>query len=139
MKYITKNLIIHSVIFLLTSFLFRYLISWSLTNSYFNGVWIIAMFYFLALVIMIWRFSILDKKHLPLYDLGFRFHLATFLVWLSVSHIWFAFGSISVHEHIMQLHISSLVWLITLAIHFSIYLLTRKKSLNGLKKTEIFD
>jgi L-asparagine transporter-like permease len=139
MKYITKNLLIHSVIFLLASFLFRYLMSWSLSKGYFNGVWIVSAVYFLTLTVMIWRFSILDKKHLPLYDLGFRFHVATFLVWLLVSLIWFEFGSISAHEHIIQVYIASIIWLVVLLIHFIVYRLTRKKSFKGLKKSDIFD
>lgn len=139
MKYITKNLLIHSVIFLLASFLFRYLMSWSLSNGYFNGVWIVSAVYFLTLTVMIWRFSILDKKHLPLYDLGFRFHVATFIVWLLVSLIWFEFGSISAHEHIIQVYIASIIWLAVLLINFIVYRLTRKKSFKGLKKSDIFD
>jgi L-asparagine transporter-like permease len=139
MKYITKNLLIHSVIFLLASFLFRYLMSWSLSKGYFNGVWIVSAVYFLTLTVMIWRFSILDKKHLPLYDLGFRFHVATFIVWLLVSLIWFEFGSISAHEHIIQVYIASIIWLVILLIHFIVYRLTRKKSFKGLKKSDIFD
>jgi len=139
MKYITKNLVIHSVIFLFASFLFRYLISWSLTNSHFHGVWMVSAVYFISLTVMIWRFSILDKKHLPLYDLGFRFHVATFFIWLLVSHIWFEFGSISPHEEIIQLNVSSVIWLIILVIHFIVYRLTRKKSFKGLKKSDIFE
>lgn len=139
MKYFTKNLLIHSAILLLTSFLFRYLISWSLSNNYFTGVWVIASIYCTSVYIMIWRFSILDQKHLPFYDLGFRFHLATYLIWLLVSYIWFSVGSISTHEHINQVHISGLYWLIALVMHFLIYLFTRKKSFKGLKKSEIFD
>lgn len=139
MKYITKNLVIHSVIFLLSSFLFRYLISWSLTNNHFHGVWIVSAIYFISLTVMIWRFSVLDKKHLPLYDLGLRFHVATFFIWFLVSLIWFEFGSISTHEHIIQVYIASVIWLVILLIHFIMYRLTRKKSFKGLKKSEIFD
>jgi|AntAceMinimDraft_12_1070368.scaffolds.fasta_scaffold233873_1 hypothetical protein len=139
MKYITKNLVIHAVIFLLASFLFRYLISLSLSNGYFSGVWIVAAVYFLSLTLMIWKFSILDKKHLPLYDLGFRFHVATYIVWVFASYTWFMFGNLSTHENMIQLHISSIIWFVILGVHFAIFRLTRKKSFKGLKKSEIFD
>jgi hypothetical protein len=58
---------------------------------------------------------------------------------LLVSHIWFEFGSISPHEEIIQLNVSSVIWLIILVIHFIVYRLTRKKSFKGLKKSDIFE
>lgn len=138
-KYITTNLVIHALILVLTSFLFRFLISWTLSNEYFIGVWTVASLYSISVYIMVWKLSVLDRKILPIYDLGFRFHFVTYIVWVLVSYIWFTFGSISTYEHIEQVHITTLYWLIALFFHFCIYLLTRKKSIKGLKKSEIFD
>lgn len=139
MKFLTKNLVIHSVIFLIASFLFRYLISWSLISEYFNGVWIVAAAYFVSVFVLTWWFSILDKEQLPYYDVGFRFHLATFVIWLLVSHLWFAYGKLSPHEHIIQLHISSAIWAVFVLIHFVAFWVTRKNAIKGLKKTDLFE
>lgn len=138
-KYITKILLIHAFILSVISIVFRFLISWSLTNDYFIRVWFIAGIYCLTVYFLIWKLSILDKKNLPFYDLGFRFHLITYLIWVLISYFWFMYGNISSHEHINQVHISTLYWLLTLIVHFCIYLVSRKKSIKGLKKTEIFD
>ncbi|MGB1318780.1 MAG: hypothetical protein ACPG5W_11255, partial [Flavobacteriales bacterium] len=128
-----------SIILLITSILFRYLLSWSLSNSYFTGVWIVAALYFVSVYVLVWRFSIQDKKHLPVFDLGFRFHLVTYLIWVLVSYAWFLFGDVSEHEHILQLHISSIIWGVLIAIHFSVFWINRKKGLKGLDRTEIFE
>ena len=138
-KYITKNLLIHAFVLAISSFLFRVFISWALSNEYFTGVWFIAALYCLSVYLLIWKFSVLDKKILPIYDLGFRFHLVTYIVWVVISYLWFSFGNISSHENMNQVHISSLYWLLTLIVHFCIYLFSRRKTIKGLKKTEIFD
>jgi len=139
MKLISKNLLIFSGILFFLTVVFRYFLSSMLQNHLFNEAWMLSIIYGIIVFISGWIFGKKDKWHLPLYDIGFRFHLATYLICNSLAEIWHIAGFQSQYEKIKVVHITAIVWGIFLLIHFILYLLTRKNAIEGIKKTEIFE
>lgn len=86
-----------------------------------------------------WVFGKRDNLNLPLYDVGFRFHLATYVICNLIGEIWYLLDLQSDYEKIRTIHLTALFWGIGLLIHFIIYLITRKDAIKGIKKSEIFE
>lgn len=139
MKFVTKNLIYYAVLFLIGATVFRYSLSYFLGNHAYNLVWMTAIIYFFSNFIVGWFFGKRDYESLPLYDIGFRFHFVTYLLFNSVSIAWFLFGFQSQYESIRPVYLTALFWGIGLLIHFILYLFVRKNAINGLNKEEIFE
>lgn len=79
MKTITKNLIAFSIGLIVLTIAFRFSLSSMLQNRLFSSVWIVATIYGILIFIIGWIFGKKDKLYLPLYDIGFRFHLVHIL------------------------------------------------------------
>lgn len=139
MKMITKNLLLFSFFMGLGAVIFRYLMSAFLSESAFESVWVLAAVYFFYNFLIGWYYGKKDYESLPLYDVGFRFHTATFFIFNFVSFLWFFSGAHSVNESVDQLYYMALFWGIGLAVHFILYMLARKKTIKGLNKEELFD
>lgn len=139
MKAFTKNLILFSIGALVLTILFRYSLSTMLRKELFEHIWLITILYALSMFILGWFFGKRDRQTLPLYDIGFRFHLATFIICNLIAELWFLMGLQSDYEKIRVVHLTIIIWGIVLLIHFFFYLITRKNSIKGLKKSEIFE
>jgi len=139
MKTITKNLIAFSIGLVVLTIAFRFSLSTMLQNRLFGSVWIIATIYGILIFIIGWIFGKKDKQTLPLYDIGFRFHVATYLICNLIAEIWFLLGLQSDCEKIKSVHFTVVFWGVGLLIHYILYLITRKNAINGIKKTEIFE
>ena len=139
MKAITKNLVLFSIALIILTVLFRFALSTMLQNKLFTSVWILAALYGIIIFIIGWVFGKKDKQTLPLYDIGFRFHLATYLICNLIAEIWYFVGLQSDYEKIKSVHLTVIFWGIGLLIHFIIYLITRKNAIKGIKKSEIFE
>ncbi|WP_134088094.1 hypothetical protein [Olivibacter sp. XZL3] len=86
-----------------------------------------------------WFFGRKDANFLPLYDIGFRFHLATYVIYHGISLLWFALALNAKQETIDSLYRSLLLWGFFLAIHFIFYLRTRKDTIKNLSKDDLFE
>ena len=139
MKSLTKNLIYFAIFFFIGVIVFRYSLSYYIENQLFNATIIIAVIYFLYNFGIGWFFGKKDHESLPLYDIGFRFHFVTYLLFNIMSILWFQLGLNSHYESIRVVYITALFWGIGLLIHFILYLFARKNSINGLNKNEIFE
>ena len=139
MKALTKNLLYYAISFLIGALVFRYSLSYFLETQSFNLVWIIAITYCFFNFLIGWFFGKRDYELLPLYDIGFRFHFVTYLIFNIVSVSWFLFGFHSDFENIRIVYITALFWGIGLLIHFIFYLIARKNSIMGINKEEIFE
>lgn len=139
MKTLTKNLLYFAFLFFIGAIVFRYSLSHFLENHSYNLVWIIAVFYFFFNFMIGWFFGKRDYESLPLFDLGFRFHFVTYLIFNIVSILWFSFGFHSQFENIRIVYIIAFFWGLGLFVHLIFYLIARKNSLNGLNKEEIFE
>jgi hypothetical protein len=76
---------------------------------------------------------------LPIYDIGFRFHLVTYLTHNIVSVVWFKIGFESRYENMSIIYTTALIWSVFLIMHFLYYLSARKSSIKNLKKNELFE
>lgn len=129
----------YMMLFLIGTVTFRYSLSSVLESHALAMVWIIAVVYFLFNFFIGWVFGKRDYDTLPLYDIGFRFHFATYLLFNSVSVLWFLLGFQSHTENIRISYITAIIWGVFLAIHFVFYMITRKNAILGMKKSEIFE
>jgi len=139
MKALTKNIVLFSIALTILTVLFRFSLSTTLQNLQFSGVWMIAALYAIIAFILGWIFGKRDNLILPLYDIGFRFHLATYLICNLIAEIWFLLGLQSDYEKIKSVHLTIIFWGIGLLIHLIIYLITRKNAIKGLDKSDIFE
>ena len=139
MKSITINQLKFAVSLLLLTILFRFALSASLNDMQFTWVWVIAGLYALSVFITAWIIGKMDYETLPLYDIGFKFHLITYLTCNLIAELWFLFGFQSRFENIKTVHYTALFWGIGLILHFIIFLYTRKDSIKGIEKSEIFE
>ncbi len=139
MKLFTVNQLKFAACLFLLTVAFRYELSNLLETSQFNWVWVLAAAYAILIFAVAWIFGKKDYESLPLYDVGFRFHLTTYVLCNLIAEIWFYLGLQSKHENIRIIHITAIAWGFGLLIHFLIFLFTRKDAIKGIEKSEIFE
>lgn len=139
MKQLTNNLLKYATSFALLTLVFRFALSASLESNETTLIWISAFLYGILAFIAGWIFGSRDNKSLPLFDVGFRFHFTTYLIFGIISELWFVFGFQSKDETISTVHWTLVLWGFFILIHLVIYLITRKKTIEGLDKSDIFD
>lgn len=139
MKTITKNLMYFAIFFFIGAIVFRYFLSVNIENHSYYLLWITAVCYFSFNFSIGWFFGKRDYESLPLYDVGFRFHFVTYLLFNIIAVLWFSLGFHSQFESIGSVYAIALFWGIGLLIHFIFYLIARKNTIKGLNKEEIFE
>jgi len=139
MKYFTKNLIIFSVLLTVITIVFRYALSALLQSQHFSIVWFLTVFYALLIFALGWIFGKRDRLAFAWYDIGFRFHFNTYVICNAIALVWFTMNFQSSYERIGSVYSTILYWGIGLLIHFIIYLYTRRYSIKGIQKSELFE
>lgn len=136
---LTKNLLTFAWVTLLLTIIFRAGLSTAITNKMTIAIILCAIIY----AILMWfngrYFGKKDYEYLPLYDVGFRFHLSTFIAHNTVSLLWFVFAFESKYENIKVIYITALIWLFFLILHFLYFLSIRKSSIKNLDKDNLFE
>ena len=92
MKKLTRNLMFFALGLTILTILFRFGLSYLLQSQQFSNVWLLAVLYGIIVFIMGWIFGKKERLSLPLYDIGFRFHLATYIICNSIAELWFYFS-----------------------------------------------
>jgi len=138
MKFVTKNLTYFAVVSTALTLVFRFALSALLAKecSYY---FIPAILYSLSMTAAGWFFGRKDGRELPIYDVGFRFHLATYVQYFVATSVWFLLGFNAEVEKWESKLITALVWGFFLAVHFIFYLIFKKRAIDGLKKKDLFD
>lgn len=140
MKYfITKNLVCFAGSASLLGILFRFGLSYAIENQYFTLIVFLAVAYFVAMFVTGWYFGKKDHENLPIYDIGFRFHLFTYVIFFAIAFSWFLLNFNAQQESIVAVSRTALIWGFFILIHFGLYLWTRRKTINGLDKEELFE
>lgn len=139
MKLITSNLLKFAGTATLLAVIFRFCLSFGIENHSNLMIFLCALLYFLTMFYTGWYFGKKDYEHLPLYDVGFRFGLTTFLIHNLVSELWFIFGFNSNLESIKSVHNTAIIWGIFLLFHFIYFLWTRKRTIDHLSKDDLFE
>jgi|SaaInlStandDraft_1057018.scaffolds.fasta_scaffold18744_4 hypothetical protein len=136
---ITPNLIKFTLVTIILTILFRIGLSTSITNGMMIAVILSAIIYAISMWINGSYFGRKEYEYLPIYDIGFRFHLSTFIAHNLISLLWFVFGFESKYENINVIYITALIWSVLLIIHFVYYLSVRKSSIKNLDKEDLFE
>jgi hypothetical protein len=139
MKAITKNLIYFSIFFFIGAIIFRFGLSYFLQEHAYTLVWILAGSYFLFNFLIGWIFGKRDYESLPLFDVGFRFHFVTYILYNSVALAWFYMELQAPTEKVGSVYITALTWGVLLLMHFVLYLYAQKQSIKGINRDEIFE
>ncbi len=136
---ITPNLLKFTLATIILTIIFRIGLSTSITNKMTLAVILCSVFY----GILMWfngnYFGRKEYEYLPIYDIGFRFHLSTFLAHNLISILWFVFAFESKYENIIIIYITTLIWSAFLIIHMIYYLSVRKSSIKNLDKKDLFE
>ncbi|CAM1347000.1 hypothetical protein [Tenacibaculum insulae] len=136
---ITNNLLKFTLGTIILTILFRIVLSTSITNKMTLGVIICAIVYGILMWFNGRYFGRKEYEYLPIYDIGFRFHLFTFLAHNLVSVLWFVFAFESKYENIKVIYITALIWSVFLIMHLIYYLSVRKSSIKNLDKENLFE
>ena len=139
MKPLTKNLVYFSIFFFIGAVVFRYCLSNCIENRNTQLLWVIPLSYFVFNLFIGRHFGKRDYETLPFYDIAFRFHLATYIIFNGVSVLWFFMHFNSHFEDIGAVLITAALWGIGLLLHFISYLVAGKRTINGIDKADIFE
>ncbi len=139
-KYITPPYLGFTATALLLTVAVRFCISTFLDLHAFEAAIFSSFVYGILIFAAGWWFGSRDAKHLPVYDIGFRFHLTTFVVYLGISYLWFALGFNSPMDKVSDiLSLTVIVWGIAVFVHFVFFLSLRRRSIRGLDKKKLFE
>ena len=139
MKAVTPYLLQFALTAALLTIVFRYALSYVLENELHDAVMLSSAMYGAFMFTAGWIYGKKDSEYLPIFDLGVRFHLATFLVHHVISMSWVGLGFGSKHESIATLSMIAGYWSIFLVIHFIVYLTARKRTITSLDREDIFE
>lgn len=119
--------------------IFRFFLSYEIENKMNIMIVATAILYGIFMFIAGTYFGKKDAAYFPIYDVGFRTHLATYIICNAIGELWFIFGFNSTYETIGVIHATAIIWGIILVIHFIYFLVTRKKTINNLSKKDLFE
>ena len=139
MKTITPYLLKFALTATILTIIFRYFLSYGIENHSTTIIGVSAVTYGAAMFISGWFFGRKDGEYLPIFDVGFRFHLTTYIVHNGISLLWIGLNFGSKYESINLPIMIAIYWGVTLLFHFILYLWARKNSINNLDKEDIFD
>ncbi len=123
----------------LLTIIFRLVLSYGIENELFLVVALSSVSYGALMFVSGWVFGMKDGEYLPIFDIGFRFHLCTYIIHNSISLLWIALGFGSKAESISIPMMVSAYWGIFLLIHLIFYIIARKRSIDSLDKDDIFE
>ena len=136
---ITKSLIQFITVTTFLTVIFRISLSEFLNEQLWSFVFIPPLIYFILMYVSGRYFGIKEYKYLPIGDLGFRFHVSTFIVFLIVSYLMYYLGYMSNSEPRGILDITISIWGIFLIIHMILFFKSKNDNIMGINKEDIFD
>jgi hypothetical protein len=139
MKTLTPSLRRFAIVAILLTFSFRIALSTLLWSRHYNFVMPIAILFAVLMFIAGRYYGQKDQAYLPIFDIGFRFHLVTFLQFNLVSFAWQLFGNPSVHEPISILYWTLTYWGLVLACHFYYYRQVKKSTIKDIHRDDLFE
>ena len=136
---ITKPLVQFIVVTTLLTILFRISLSELLKEQLWNFVLIPPIIYFILMYVSGRFFGIKEFEYLPIGDIGFRFHVSTFIVFFAVSYLMYFLKYMSNSEPRGILDITLLIWGLLLFTHFIFYQKFKRNNIKGISKEDIFE
>lgn len=139
MKTITPYLLRFALIVTPLTIVFRYFLSYGIENQSRIIITVSAVTYGLLMFVLGWYFGRKDGEYLPIFDVGFRFHLTTYLIHNGISLLWIGLGLGSRYENLNLSMMVTIYWGIFLLLHFIFYIWARKNSIDSLNKEDLFE
>ena len=136
---ITPNLLKFTLTTILLTILFRLALSSFITSKMTFALIFSSIVYGILMWVNGNYFGRKEYEYLPIYDVGFRFHLSTFLAHNIVSILWFVFGFQSKFESIRIIYMTAGIWSIFLLIHLIYYVSVRRSTINDLDREDLFE
>ena len=136
---ITKPLVQFILVTTLLTILFRISLSELLNKQLWNLVFIPPVIYFILMYVSGRNFGIKEYEYLPIGDIGFRFHVSTFIVFFTVSYSMYYLEYMSNSEPRDILDTTLFIWGTLLFTHFVFYQKSRRNNIKGINKEDIFE
>jgi len=135
----TPYLLRFALVAIVLTIVFRYFLSYGIESRTTGVIVLSAIGYGVGMFFAGWHFGKKDGEFLPIADVGFRFHLTTYIVHNVLSELWFVAGFNSRYEKISTIHAITACWGVFLLLHLVFYLWARKRSIDGLRKEDLFE
>ncbi len=139
MKIFTPYLLWFALTVVVLTVVFRYFLSYGIEVGSRPVVIVSATLYGFLMFGSGWFFGHKDSDYLPIYDIGFRFHLTTYVVHNAITLLWLGLGFGSQYEDLTFSVMVIIYWGILLLIHLIFFLCSRKNSIKNLDKKELFE
>ncbi len=139
MKTITPYLLRFALAAIILTILFRYFLSYGIEHRASTTIAIAAITYAVLMFVSGFYYGKKDGEYLPIFDIGFRFHLATYIIHNGITLLWIGLNFGSKYENLNLPIMIALYWGVILFIHLIFYLWARKNSINHLDKQDIFE
>ncbi len=136
---ITTNLIKFALATIFLTLVFRFALSYGIETKSNLISFLAASFYAISMFISGWFFGKKEYEYLPIHDMGFRFHLCTFLIHSIVSELWFLLKFNATRESVVFIHYYVAIWLTLLITHYTIFVWSRKHAIKNLDKEDLFE
>lgn len=121
----------------IVTFLFRYILNLCIGIESVFATILCSIVYFFIMFLIGWYFGSKEAKETDIHDIGFRFHLVTFILCIGIGFISYHIGWNT--ESLISMKIAAISWGIGLLIHFFFYIIAQKNSIKGYAKDEIFE
>lgn len=137
MKILTFRLVQFAVAALFITVLFRYALHISIGAGNWVGNSLCSIVYFVLMFFIGWYFGKKDYADNGIHDIGFRFHITTYIVCIGLGFLLYYVGWNT--ETPGSMAITALSWGIGLLVHFILFLMEQKRTIKGYAKDEIFE
>lgn len=138
MKIFTRQLIIFALLMAVYTLAFRIGLSYCIGHKAWVLLGLSSLVYGGTIFFTAFFLGKSDAQENPFFDLGLRFHVTSYLIWGAVSIGWFYLGYPHRYEYVNHILYPLLYWGFILILHTSIFLITRKYTIRGIRKDEIF-
>lgn len=115
---------------------FRYVLNLCIGMNSVLGVVLCSVVYFCLMFLAGWYFGGKDLVENEIHDIGFRYHLVTYILCIGLGYAAYYIGWHC--QSLQSLAITAISWGIGLFIHFVFFLFEQKKTIRGYAKDEIF-
>lgn len=116
--------------------LFQCVLNLCLEESWVIGTMVCAIVYGSLMYLLVWYFGKKDVIENGIHDIGFRFHLVTYILCNGIGYGAYYLGWNAASFKAMAF--AAMFWGIGLLVHFILFLIEQKKTIKGYAKEELF-
>ncbi|MBR3757600.1 MAG: hypothetical protein IKK62_04130 [Bacteroidaceae bacterium] len=136
MKALTIRLGQFAICALVLTVLFRYALNLCIDANSTIGTTTSSIVYGGFMFLIGWYFGKKDANENEIHDIGFRFHLVTYILCIGIGYGVYHLGWNA--ESLRAMTITAISWGIGLTIHFIFYLIEQKRTIKGYAREDIF-